>query len=192
MNPVSVAGRGLYFAAPARCRPGPETMLRLQKKHSGQQQVTSPLPDAGQLLAEQSVGLAIGAGVAAVLLLDWIWAVGSVAGGRILPWLTIAIGAIVGVAVQRFGRGLDWRFPVIAALIAWTGAYLGNLLIYIDANPLGVLAGLSGDTIDNFFESTISPVDHIYAFCAAGVAAFFANRRLNRREVLALRTQERH
>ena len=156
------------------------------------------MPDAGRILAEQSTGRAVLAGIAVALLLGWVWALVSVMSGRILPWLTILIGAIVGLAVQRFGRGIDWRFPVIAALIAWTGAYAGNLMIgvvetgrYIDANPFSVFAGLSADTMENFFENTINPVDHIYAFCAAGVAAFFANRRLNRREVLALRTQER-
>ena len=156
------------------------------------------MPDADRLLAEQSVTRAVVAGTAAALLLGWLWALGSVGTGRVFPWLTILIGAIVGLAVRHFGRGLDWRFPVIAAVIAWTGAYAGNLMIgivetgrYIDANPFSVFAGLSADTIDNFFENTINPVDHIYAFSAAGVAAFFANRRLNRREVLALRTRER-
>ena len=66
-------------------------MLRLQKKHSGQQHLTSPLPDAGKLRAEQSVGRAVVAGITAALLLGWIWAIGSVATGRVFPWLTILI-----------------------------------------------------------------------------------------------------
>jgi hypothetical protein len=105
------------------------------------------------------------------------------------------LGALIGLAVQRFGRGLDWRFPLLAAVLACITAYLGNLTIgvvetgrYIEASPLRVFAGLSPDTMHNFFGTTIGPVDHIYAFCAAGVAAFLANRRLNRQEVLAVRT----
>jgi len=83
---------------------------------------------------------------------------------------------------------------VIAALIAWSGAYAGNLMIgivetgrYIEAGVLSVFAGLSRDTMENFFANTVSPVDHIYAFCAAGVASYLAKRRLNRREILAIR-----
>lgn len=97
--------------------------------------------------------------------------------------------------MQRFGRGLDWRFPLLAAVVACMASYFGNLMIgvletgrYIEASPASVLRGLSRDTMRVFFDNTISPVDHIYAFCSAGVAAFFANRRLNRREVLAVRT----
>ena len=100
--------------------------------------------------------------------------------------------------MQRFGRGLDWRFPVMAAAIAVLAAYAGNLLIgvletgrYIEAEPIRVLGGLSADTMRNFFRNTIGPIDHIYAFCAAGVAAFFANRRLKRHEVLGLRTMDK-
>jgi hypothetical protein len=172
-------------------------MLRLQKKHSGIQADTGPKPDPALILAQQSIGRAIGGGIAVVLVLGWIWATLSVATGRVFPWLSVLIGALVGVAVRRYGRGLDWRFPVIAASIAWGGAYAGNLMIgivetgrYIDADVLSVFAGLSKDTMENFFTITVSPVDHIYALCAAGVASFLAKRRLTRRENLAIRTMD--
>ncbi len=149
-------------------------------------------------MAQQSVWRAMVAGIAVVLVFGWIWAILSVETGRIFPWFTILMGAIVGLAVQRYGRGLDWRFPTIAALLAWVGAYVDNLMIgivetgrYIEATPVRVFAGLSKDTMENFFANTVTPVDHIYAICAAGVASFFAKRRLNRREVLAIRTMEK-
>lgn len=149
-------------------------------------------------MAQQSVWRAIVAGIAVVLVFGWMWAILSVETGRIFPWFTILMGAIVGLAVQRYGRGLDWRFAAIAALLAWVGAYVDNLMIgivetgrYIEAAPVRVFAGLSKDTIENFFANTVTPVDHIYALCAAGVASFFAKRRLNRREVLAIRTMEK-
>jgi hypothetical protein len=75
---------------------------------------------------------------------------------------------------------------------------VGNLMIgivetgrYIEADLFSVFAGLSRDTMKNFFANTVSPVDHIYAFCAAGVASFLAKRRLNRREVVAIRLMEK-
>jgi hypothetical protein len=170
-------------------------MLRLPKKHSRKQVDTGPKPDAALILAQQSIARAVAGGVAVVLVFGWIWALLSVETGRVFPWFSILIGAIVGLAVQRYGRGLDWRFPVIAAVLAWVGAYVGNLMIgivetgrYIDAGPFRVFVGLSMDTMENFFANTVSPVDHIYAFCAAAVASFLGKRRLNRREVLAMRT----
>ena len=169
-------------------------MFRLQKKHTGKQADTGPKPDVALILAQQSVGRAVAGGIALVLVFGWIWAVLSMRTGRVFPWISILIGMFVGLGVQRFGRGLDWRFPVIAAVLAWVGAYVGNLMIgivetgrYIEADPFSVLVGLSRDTMKNFFANTVSPVDHIYAFCAAGVASFLAKRRLNRREVVAIR-----
>ena len=173
-------------------------MLRLQKKHSRKQPDTGPRLDAALILAQQSVGRAIVAGIAVVLVFGWIWATASVATGRVFPWFSVLIGALVGVAVQWIGRGLDWRFPVIAAVLAWAGAYVGNLMIgivetgrYIEAEPFSVFVGLSRDTMENFFANTINPIDHIYALCASGVASFLANRRLDRREVLAIRTMDK-
>ena len=137
-------------------------------------------------------------GITVMLVCGWLWATVTMEIGRVFPWFSVLIGPMVGLAVQHFGRGLDWRFPVIAAVLAWAGAYAGNLMIgivetgrYIEAASLSVFAGLSRGTLENFFANTVNPIDHIYALCAAGVAAFLANRRLNRREVLAIRTMER-
>ena len=173
-------------------------MLRLQKKHSGKQKDIGPEPDVALILAQQSMGRALAGGIVVMIVLGWLWVIMSMQTGRVFPWFSILIGTFVGLGVQRFGRGLDWRYPVIAAVVAWVGAYVGNLMIgivetgrYIEADLFSVFAGLSRDTMENFFAYTVSPVDHIYAFCAAGVASFLAKRRLNRREVVALRKMYR-
>jgi hypothetical protein len=172
-------------------------MFRLRQKHSQRKSEQFAKPDAHRILAEQSLTRAVAGGFATVLMLSWAWGLFSLNTGRIFPWFSILMGAVIGLAVQRFGRGLDWRFPVLAAILGCIGTYVGNLMIgvletsrYIDEPPLRVLGGLSKDTMKVFFASTVSPIDHIYAVCAAGVAAFFANRRLNRREVLAIRTMQ--
>lgn len=170
-------------------------MLRLKQKHTPKSAERLPPADGRRLLAEQSLSRGLLGSIAVALLLCWLWAMSSMATGRVFPWFSIVMGALIGLAMQRFGRGLDWRFPVLALIVAGVAAYAGNLMIgiletgrYIEAEPIRVMGGLSLDTMRNFFRNTISPVDHIYAFCACGVAAFFANRRLKRHEVLGLRT----
>lgn len=173
-------------------------MFRLKKKHTPNPRNRLPPADGRQLLAEQSLRRGLFGSVAVALLLCWLWAVFATWTGRVFPWFSILIGALIGMAMQRFGRGLDWRFPVLALIIAGIAAYVGNLMIgvietgrYIEAQPARVIGGLSMDTMRIFFRNTISPVDHIYAFSACGVAAFFANRRLKRHEVLGLRIFEK-
>ena len=173
-------------------------MFRLKQKHSQAPQNRRPAADGRRIMAEQSVRRALIGGLGTALLLCWGWALLSMMTSRVYPWMTIVIGALIGLAVQRFGRGLDWRFPVIAVVIAGIAAYAGNLMIgvletgrYIEAETIRVIGGLSIDTMRNFFRNTINPIDHIYAFSACGVAAFFANRRLQRHEVLGLRTMNK-
>lgn len=170
-------------------------MLRLKKKHSPKQEFKGPPPDPKVILRQQSVPGAVAGGIGVVIVFGWLWATISLQSGRVFPWFSVLIGVFIGLAVRRYGRGIDWRFPVIAAFIAWSGAYVGNLMIgivetgrYIEAASFSVFLGLSRDTMENFFANTVNPIDHIYAFCAAGIASFLASRRLNRREVLALRT----
>lgn len=173
-------------------------MFRLKQKHTQKRSERVPPADGRQLIAEQSVLRGFLGTFGVALLLSWGWALFAMTTGRVFPWFSILMGALIGLAMQRFGRGLDWRFPVMAIVIAGIAAYFGNLMIgvletgrYIEANPLRVLGGLSADTMRNFFRNTIGPIDHIYAFSACGVAAFFANRRLKRHEVLGLRLLEK-
>lgn len=173
-------------------------MFRLKQKHTQKRAERLPPADGRKLLAEQSVVRGFFGTLAVALLLCWAWALFSMTTGRVFPWFSIVIGALIGMAMQRFGRGLDWRFPLMAIVIAGVAAYFGNLMIgvletgrYIEAETSSVLRGLSADTMRSFFRNTIGPVDHIYAFSACGVAAFFANRRLKRHEILGLRTMDR-
>jgi hypothetical protein len=169
-------------------------MFRLKQKHSRFANEKRAPADGRRLLAEQSILRGLFGSVAVALLLCWLWALFSTMTDRVFPWLSVPIGAAIGAAMQRIGKGLDWRFPVLAVVVAGIAAYAGNLMIgvletgrYLDETPIRVLGGLSADTIKNFFRNTISPVDHIYAICACSVAAFLANRRLKRHEVLGLR-----
>ena len=186
----------IYFGSPTLAVR--TNMFRLKQKHTPDRAKRLPPADGRKIIAEQSVRRGLVGSVAVAILLCWAWALFAMATGRVFPWFTILIGALIGMAMQRFGRGLDWRFPVMAAIIAGLAAYAGNLMIgiletgrYIEADPLSVAGGLSADTLRNFFRNTINPVDHIFAFAACGVAAFFANRRLKRHEVLGLRTMEK-
>ena len=173
-------------------------MYRMKQKHTPNPAKQLPPADGRRLVAEQSLGRGTLGTFAVGLLLCWVWALFAMTTSSVYPWFTIPMGALIGIAMQRFGRGLSWHYPVIAAVIAGVAAYAGNLLIgvfetgrYIEATPVEVLRGLSSDTLRNFFRNTINPVDHIYAFSGCGVAAFFANRRLKRHEVLGIRNFER-
>jgi len=170
----------------------------MKQKHTPNPAKQLPPADGRRLVAEQSLGRGTLGTFAVALMLCWIWALFAMSTARVYPWFTIPMGALIGIAMQRFGRGLSWQYPVVAAVIAGAAAYAGNLLIgvfetgrYIEATPVEVLRGLSSDTLRNFFRNTINPVDHIYAFSGCGVAAFFANRRLKRHEVLGLRNFKR-
>jgi hypothetical protein len=70
---------------------------------------------------------------------------------------------------------------VVAA--AFTAPELGT-------TTLTVLRSLTAMTWPVFFDEVMTPADLVFALFAAGLAAFYANRRLTRNEYLALRTLE--
>jgi len=109
-------------------------------------------------------------------------------------------GLIIGLAVRRAGRGLDWRFPVIAAAAAVAGALVGNVLVAaaftaaeFDTGILTVLRASTSFTWPVFFDEVMTPADAIFALAAASVAAYYANRRLARDEYASYRAwQDQH
>lgn len=172
-------------------------MLRLKKKHDRGADAAVTPPDPRALIAAQSPGKAIVAGTVAMLIVCVLWTALTVATGRIFPWFSIVLGAIVGRVVRRYGLGLDYRFPLIAAVLVCTGALLGNLMIAIpattdelDASAWQVIRGLTWRSFEIFFDEVITAVDYIYAGFAAALAVFFARRRLRREEEFALRTMK--
>lgn len=170
-------------------------MFRLDQTHSKHSGKPGSHADGQAIQSAQSVSAAIIAALTTVVSMNVIWMLSASMLDRVLPWLVIVQGVLVGQMVRRWGRGLDWRFPLIALLAAWLGAYSGNLLLAADTaadefgtNPLHILASMSEMTLGVYFDELVSPVDHFYAICAAAVAAFMARHRLTRSEEYAYRT----
>ena len=169
-------------------------VLRLPKRPSREHPV-KPDPALGRrLVRAQSLRGAIMAGLITIIVFSIAWAMLSTALGRVFPWLTVVQGLIVGLAVRRAGRGLDWRFPAIAAVIALSGALAGNVVVAaaftaaeLDTSTLTVLRAASGFTWPVFFDEVMTAADLVYAFAAAAVAAYYANPRLTRDQYASYR-----
>lgn len=171
-----------------------KSVFRLPKRHAGKNSNSGP--ELGRaLINEQSLPNALFAGLIIIIVFSVLWAMTSTLIDRILPWMTLILGIVVGLGIRRAGRGLDWRFPVLAAVLAVIGALLSNVVVAaaftaaaLDTSTLHVLRAVTSMTWPVFFDEALSVVDVIYAFVAAALAAFYANRRLTRAEFHALRT----
>ena len=171
--------------------------LRLRKKHLSKVSKEPTQEDARRLVAAQSVRNAIMASLITIILFSILWSMLSQLVGRIFPWMTLLLGILLGLAVRRSGFGLDWRFPALAAVFALLGSLVGNVVVAaaftapeLGTDTLTVLLNLTVMTWPVFFDEVMTPADLVFALFAAGVAAFYANRRLTRTEYLALRTWE--
>lgn len=168
--------------------------LRLRKKHgSGVDRDVTPI-DGKRLADAQSVGNALLAGMLAVIVFSVFWVAISAITNRVFPWLTVFLGYLIGFAVRIAGRGIDWRFPLIAALLAVAGSFLANVVVAasVTAEELGtgtlqILPAVTSMTWPVFFDEVLTFADAFYALAGAGLAAFNANRRLTRAQYHALR-----
>jgi len=172
-------------------------VFRFPMKHAPKLAVRPTAQDGARLVDAQSVAGAIVAGVAAVIAFCVLWALLSTLVNRVFPWLTLAMGMLVGLAMRRAGRGLDWRFPVLAAMLTALGCLAANIVVAaaftaaeFGTGTLTVLRAVTAMTWPVFFDEVMTPADAVYALFAAAIAAFYANRRLSRADYLALRKWE--
>ena len=164
-------------------------MFRLRQRHSRNLGQDAAPVSAEKLIAAQSVRAALTGAAISIIIFNIMWAYTASVSGKFFPWISILQGAVIGIAVQRSGRGLDWRFPLVAGIAAWLGAFSGNLFIALifTVTEIGGISGNWWQIVYSFYVNTVSVIDVIYAFCAVAVAVFYSKRRLNRHEVLALR-----
>ena len=172
-------------------------VFRLPKKHGSRVRAEPGAEDGARLVSAQSLRDAIMAGLIVVILFSALWSMVSVLIGRIFPWLTLLQGMLIGLFIRRAGRGIDWRFPALAAGLAVFGSLAGNVVVAaaftaaeFDTGTLTILRAVTVMTWPVFFAEVMTPADVVYALFAAAIAAFYANRRLSRSEFLALRKWE--
>ena len=171
-----------------------KSVLRLRKRHGSGEGVTASAADGQRLVNAQSMRNAVVAGLIAIIVFSFLWMTLSDLLNKVYPWLTIVLGLLLGYAIRMTGRGLDWRFPVLAAILTLAGSLLANIVVAAsvtaDAEGIGtlhVLQSVTTLTWPVFFDEVLTAADGFYAVVAAGLAAFYANRKLTRTQYYALR-----
>ena len=175
----------------------PPSIARPRKRYSPDKIVHATADDGRRIVGQQSFRDALVAGLIIVIVFSVLWAMLSTLTNRIFPWMTIILGILVGLVIRRAGRGIDWRFPTLAAVIAVAGSLASNIVVTaaftaraLETTTLAILRAVTTMTWPVFFSEFLNAADFVYEFVAAGVAAFYANRRLNRAEFLAVKKYE--
>jgi len=168
--------------------------LRLRKRHGSGARPEMTSADGRKLVQAQSMRNAIVVSFIVVIIFSLFWISLTDLTNRVFPWLTVVLGFLLGHGIRLAGRGTDWRFPVIAASMAIVGSLIANIVLAasVTAEGLGVgtlqiLQAVTSMTWPVFFDEVLTVADAFFAVVAAGLAAFYSNRRLTRAEYLALR-----
>jgi hypothetical protein len=170
------------------------SIARMRKRHTPRVPTEVRPGDGRRLVEAQSIRDALVASLIAIVLFSILWAMLSTLLNRIYPWMTLVLGIALGLVIRRAGRGLDWRFPTLGAVMALVGSLVSNVVVAaaftaraLETTTFTVLRAVTSMTWPVFFEEAMTPADLAYALIAAGLAAFYANRRLTRAEYLAFR-----
>jgi hypothetical protein len=175
-----------------------EQPLRLRKKHESINPQEIASVDVSSLMKAQSISFAFFASLITIILFSFFWVLLSKLTGRVFPWLTIILGYLLGHVIRISGRGIDWRFPVVAMILTFIGSIFSNFLIAasvtaekLKTEVLDILLSVTSMTWVVFFDEFLNVADLFYAVLAISIAAFFSKRKLKRAEYNALRFQRK-
>jgi len=150
--------------------------------------------DGQRLVGEQSIRNALLAGLIVIIIFCVLWTMLTAVLNRVLPWVTVLLGVGLGFTLRHAGRGIDWRFPLLAAVLALAGALFANVVLAaattgdsFGVGTIQVLFAVTTMTWGVYFEEVFNVAHVVFALCGACLAAFLANRRLSRDEYFALR-----
>jgi hypothetical protein len=168
--------------------------LRLRRKHGDGKSPPVTAADGARLVRAQSLRNAIAASLVTLVAFCLAWIALSEATHRVFAWMTVFLGAGLGIVIRATGRGIDWRFPLLAAGMALGGAVASNIVLAASTTAseygtgtLNILQAVTGMTWPVFFEEVWNVADGFFAVVAAALAGFLAPRRLTRSDRFALR-----
>jgi hypothetical protein len=168
--------------------------LRLRKRHGSGTPKDVTSTDGRKLLQAQSLRNAIVAGLITIIVFSLFWIAVTELTNQVFPWATVVLGFLIGHSIRLAGRGVDWRFPSMAALMTLAGSLMANIILAasVTAEGYGIgtlqtLQAVTSMTWPVFFDEVLTVADVFFAVVGAALAGFYSNRRLTRSEYLALR-----
>ena len=122
-----------------------------------------------EIRAEQNLPLALLTGSIAAAIGAGLWTAITVATNYQIGFMAVGVGLLVGVAVRKFGKGIDKPFGIAGAGLSLLGCAVGNLLTacQIFANheevPLmKVVSSLTPNVAKEIMVATFSPMDLLF------------------------------
>ena len=171
-----------------------QSPLRLRKKHGSGKPTQITSADGERLAEAQSVRNACVMGLIIIVVFSMFWVAMSELTDRVFPWFTVVLGLVLGHGIRLAGRGIDWRFPLIAAVFAIAGSFYANIVVAASVTAEGfgtgtleILQAVTSMTWPVFIDERMTFADAFFAVVGAGFAAYYANRRLTRSQFQALR-----
>jgi hypothetical protein len=147
----------------------------------------------GILRDQQSLGMGVLAGGAAAVVGAGLWAVVTVLTGYQIGWMAVGVGVLVGIAMRKFGKGIDRTFGIAGAGLALLGCVLGNLLAvcgFVSAQEtipfMRVVGGLTPGVAFELLRVTFNPIDVLFYGIAVYEGHKLSFRQVTRAELQQL------
>ena len=145
-----------------------KSILRLPRKHRGAADKADQV-DVRRLLEQQSLRDAVVGGIIVIILFSVLWAMLSTLVNRIFPWMTVVLGALIGLVMVL--QALVWieftgEIDIVAELLVSTHplAALQNQVAFVQARqrlPVDLLPAINYPNLTVITNYADTPADDL-------------------------------
>lgn len=141
--------------------------------------------DIERLKAEQNFPMAILGGILACIVCIFVWTLITVTTKYQISYMAIGVGIVVGLAIQKFGKGLTPVYGILGAGLALITCFLGNIISYVcfiaeeydNYSYVDAISDLNLDISLNIATETFQPIDLLFYGLALYTGYMFSIKR---------------
>lgn len=130
----------------------------------------------------QKFGIGIVFGIIAMIVGIIVWTGTMLLISYKLDWMALGVALLIGYSIRFFGKGVEPRFGITGAILAFIGSITGNLFTACIMFARGVknhsfllvVSQLNPGTAFYFLKAVIGPFDVIFCLGAMFIAYYFA------------------
>lgn len=123
-----------------------------------------------------------------------IWVAIAVATGYNVGLIAVLIGAMVGFAIRKAGKGVETKFGIMGAIIAFLSVLMGNIIIYLsiaavqfDLDLITLIGNLNFSNATELVIGSTSVIDFLFYGIAIWEGYKFSFRKLSAQDISNLK-----
>lgn len=127
--------------------------------------------------SDSSIGKAVIAALLSSIFSILVWLLITILSENYLPFIPIFIGLMVGITIQKFGKGASPLYGILGAVCVLFASFGGNVLVHTYLSHISfveMMSSFDSYLIINLLNDSCKGIDLFFCIIAIAIGYFFS------------------